>query len=178
MPKSSKEQIDLDEKKVIKELEKSAKKGIDEIAKNCGCSRQKVWRIIKRLEKNKTIWGYHAVVDNDKVGLKRYFVLIKRTKKPFSKEHIDSIIKRELKPELAERGITVDNVSYVHGNFDGIYEIRASNVMQVKKFVETFYNLAGEYISDIQTLEVIFPIEKNGFVNPNIKELKEIFLTE
>ena len=52
MPKSSKEHIDLDEKKVIGGLEKNAKESIDEIAKNCGFSRQKVWRVIKRLERN------------------------------------------------------------------------------------------------------------------------------
>ena len=56
MPKSSKEQIDLDEKKVVSELQRNSKESIDVIAKRCGFSRQKVWRIIKRLEKNKTIW--------------------------------------------------------------------------------------------------------------------------
>ena len=34
MPKSSKEQIDLDEKKVIRELEKNAKQSIDKILSN------------------------------------------------------------------------------------------------------------------------------------------------
>ena len=56
MPKSSKDQIDADEKKIIKELQKNSKESIDKIAKKCGFSRQKVWRVIKRLEKNKTIW--------------------------------------------------------------------------------------------------------------------------
>ena len=56
MPKSSKKQIDADEKKVKRELKKNSKESIDKIAKKCEFSRQKVWRIIKRLEKNKTIW--------------------------------------------------------------------------------------------------------------------------
>ena len=51
MPKSSKTQIDKDEKKVIHELQKNAKESIDTIALRCNFSRQKVWRIIKRLEK-------------------------------------------------------------------------------------------------------------------------------
>ena len=82
MPKSSKDQIYADEKKVIRELQKNSKESIDTIAKNCGFSRQKVWRIIKRLEKNKTIWGYFAVVDYEKLNLKRYLMLIKRSNKP------------------------------------------------------------------------------------------------
>ncbi len=178
MPKSSKEQIDADEKKIVRELQKNSKESIGKIAKRCGFSRQKVWRVIKRLEKDKTIWGYHAVVDNNKIGLQRYFILIKRTTKPFSKEHIDSIIKREIKPETAEKGIIVDGISYVHGDFDGVYEIRTSNVKQMKKFVEALYNLSREYISDMRILEELFPIEKNGIVNPNIEELKDIFLTK
>jgi DNA-binding Lrp family transcriptional regulator len=176
MPKSSRKQIDEDEKKILAVLESNAKESIDAIAKKCGFSRQKVWRIIKRLEKNKTIWGYHAVVDNNKIGLQRYFVLIKRTNKPFSKEHIDSIIKRVINQEIAKMGIIVENASYVHGDFDGIHIIRASNVLQVKKYCEILNNLSKGYISDMKILEELFPIEKNGIVNPNIEELKDIFL--
>ena len=57
MSKSSREQIDDDEKKVLWQLRRNSKESIDAIAKKCRFSRQKVWRIIKRLEKNKTIWG-------------------------------------------------------------------------------------------------------------------------
>ena len=178
MPKSSKEQIDADEKKILWELQKNSKENVEKIAKKCGFSRQKVWRIIKRLEKNKTIWGYRAVVDDNKVGLQQYFVLIKRTNKAFSKEHIDSIIKRVIQTEIAKMGILVENVSYVHGAFDGIHVIRASNVVQVKKYCEILNKLSKGYISHMIILEELFPIEKNGIVNPNIEELKDIFLTE
>ena len=178
MPKTSKEQIANDEKKIIYELQKNAKENIDKIAKKCGFSRQKIWRVIKRLEKNKTIWGYHAVVDDNKIGLQQYFILIKRTAKAFSKEHIDSIIKRVIQTEIAKMGIIVENVSYVHGAFDGIHIIRASNVVQVKKYCEILNKLSKGYISDMKILEELFPIEKNGIVNPNVEELKDIFLTE
>jgi DNA-binding Lrp family transcriptional regulator len=178
MAKSSKEQIDADEKKILWELQKNSKENIEKIAKKCGFSRQKVWRVVKRLENNKTIWGYHAVVDDNKIGLQQYFVLIKRTNKPFSKEHIDSIIKRVIQTEIAKMGIIIENVSYVHGEFDGIHIIRASNVVQVKKYCEILNELSKGYISDMIILEELFPIEKNGIVNPNIEELKDIFLTE
>ena len=57
MPKSSKEEVIQSENIVLKELKKDASKSIDAIAKDHNFSRQKVWRIIKRLEKNKKIWG-------------------------------------------------------------------------------------------------------------------------
>jgi len=57
MAKSSKEMIFHDEIKVMDALERHSKGSIDEVAKSCGFSRQKVWRIIKDLEKRKVIWG-------------------------------------------------------------------------------------------------------------------------
>jgi DNA-binding Lrp family transcriptional regulator len=178
MSKNSKKQIEADEKKVIRELEKHSSKNISQIAKNCGFSRQKVWRIIKRLERNKTIWGYHAVIDNNKVGLNRYFILVKRSNKPFSKEHMESIIKREINPKTEKLGIIIDGTSYLHGSFDGIFEIRADDIKNVKKFCEAVYNSSKGFISDMKILEELFPIEKDGIANPNIEELKDIFLTE
>jgi len=49
MAKSSSEQIEQDEIKVLNALEQHSKDSVDEIAKSCGFSRQKVWRIIKNL---------------------------------------------------------------------------------------------------------------------------------
>ena len=91
MSKNSRKQIDKDEKMVITYLQQNAKESIDIIAKKCGFSRQKVWRIIKRLEKNKTIWGYHAVIDDEKVDRHSYIMLIKRSNEPMSTA-IDKII--------------------------------------------------------------------------------------
>ena len=91
MPKSSKKQIDDDEKKFLKELQQNSGDSIDNIAKKCGFSRQKVWRIKKRLEKNNTIWGYNAVVDDEKLGLKMYQILLKRSPVPLSAEMIEAI---------------------------------------------------------------------------------------
>jgi len=84
MAKNSREQILKDQKKIVRELSKNANKSINEIAKTCGFSRQKVWRIIKNLENNNTIWGYTAVIDDEKQDMKRYMVLIKRSVQPMA----------------------------------------------------------------------------------------------
>ena len=77
MPKSSVKQIEQDEKKILDELTKNANKSINDIAENCRFSRQKVWRVINNLEKNHTIWGYTAVVYEEKLNKKSYLMLIK-----------------------------------------------------------------------------------------------------
>jgi len=53
MSKSSEEQIQIDERKIIDELRANSNKSINEIAEKLGFSRQKAWRIVKNLEKNK-----------------------------------------------------------------------------------------------------------------------------
>jgi len=49
MAKNSRKQIMMDEIRIIDQLSKNANKSINEIAKACGFSRQKGWRIIKNL---------------------------------------------------------------------------------------------------------------------------------
>jgi DNA-binding Lrp family transcriptional regulator len=68
MSKSSKDQIEQDEKKILSELVKNSKENIDTIAKHCGFSRQKAWRLIKQLEEKKLIWEYTAICDDQKIG--------------------------------------------------------------------------------------------------------------
>ncbi len=79
-----------DEKKVIETLEKNAKENIETIAKKCGFSRQKVWRIIKNLEKQKVIWGYSTISDEEIQGMKHFILIIKRSTIP-----IELAIKKE-----------------------------------------------------------------------------------
>ena len=50
MSKSSRDQIDKDEKKLLYELVKNSNESIETNAKHCGFSRQKTWRFIKQLE--------------------------------------------------------------------------------------------------------------------------------
>ena len=176
MSKSGREQIDADEKKVLHELQKNSKESIDKIAKKCGFSRQKVWRIIKRLEKNKTIWGYHAVVDDNKLGQKKYFIMIKRTSKAASQDKMNLVLKRELKQEAKKVGVTVESSYFIHGVYDWLLCITTESIAQVKKFCEVLNFLYKEgFVSDIQIFEVIFPVEVNNFNNPNMDEFLSFF---
>jgi len=176
MPKSSQEQIDSDDKKIVDELRKNSKESIDKIAKKCGFSRQKVWRTIKRMEKNNIIWGYCAVIDDTKFNQNRYFLLIKRTSKPIQKENLQLVMSRELKDRADERGVSIECSHYVHGVYDWVICVNAPDIRNVKKYIESLNDLAKEgFISDIQVLESIFPIEKNGIINPKLEEFNDFF---
>ena len=176
--KSIFKQIELDERKIIAELKKNAKESIDKIAINCGFSRQKVWRIIKRLEENQTIWGYQVVTDDDMLGLKRYFVLIKRKKVPLTKELIDLAIKGKIKKEASKRGIIIECSFFLEGEYEGIFCVSVKDVRFLKIFVEILHKMLRGYVSDITVLEALFPIEKDGFDNPYPERIKEFIITE
>ena len=173
MAKSSKKQIYEDELKVIAELQKNAKENIDTISKNCGYSRQKVWRIINRLEENKTIWGYAAVVNEEKQGLKRYTILIKRTTLPIDEKLADKIIKRQLEDSASKIDIKIENSMLTHGTFDWVICFRAKDMKHAKKFSEIVNETYWGYIGEVHMMEILFPIRIQGIINPDIKKLKE-----
>ena len=102
MARNSVEQIDKDEKLIMSILEKDAKENIDTLADRCGFSRQKVWRIIKRLEKTKLIWGYAAINGGEKMEVGNFVILIKKSSKPADEKTINSLVGREL-DEIAEK---------------------------------------------------------------------------
>jgi DNA-binding Lrp family transcriptional regulator len=172
MPKSSKEQIDIDEKKIIIELKRNSKENIDTIAKRCGFSRQKVWRIIKRLEKNKTIWGYSAVVDKEKLNIKRYIMLIKRSSAPAS-DAISKIIDLTAQKKGLEIGVDVECSSYLHGEYDWMIIFTTNDIKNAKRFNEIINKEYHQIIRQIHIIEDIFSVKKCGQVNPEIHKLKE-----
>lgn len=175
MPKSSRIKIEEDEKQVMRALQKDARQSIDTLAKECNFSRQKVWRIMKRLEENKTIWGYHAVIEDESFNHHRYYLLIKRTTKGVTEDALKTITNRELKKKMEDEDIILEDSYFIHGPYDWLISMTAPDIRQVKKFTELFNQLFKDYIAKIDILEVIFPVEKNGIQNPNLKKIKELF---
>ncbi len=175
MAKNSVKQIKEDEKKILEELQRNANKSINEIAKTCGFSRQKVWRIIKSLEKNNTIWGYTAVIDEEKQDKEGFIVLIKRTNEPLSKTVVDKIVNRELVKKSKNLGIEVVSSIYANGAFDWVICFTANDIKEAKGFVEEINTTFKGHISELYLLEKMFSAEKCGISNPDIKSLRDFF---
>ena len=176
MVKSSMLQIDEDERKILKELKKNANRSVNEIAERCGFSRQKVWRIIRRLEKDKTIWGYTAVTDDEKKGLSSYIVLIKRTTRPTDKKLVDLIISRKLEDIIQGTKVFIDTTMYIHGEYDWVICFKAENLKTAKIFCDVLLKTYLLYIKEIKLLEVLFPIRVQGILNPDYEKLNEFII--
>lgn len=175
MAKNSMKQIKEDENKILLELSNNSNKSINEIAKKCGFSRQKVWRIIKNLERNHTIWGYTTVVDKEKQDLVNYTILIKRTNIPIEKELTEKIIKRELDHFAENIGVYVECSHYTHGEYDWVVCFDAKNTKDAKRFCEALTKLFCNNIKEIHLLETLFTAKNNGITNPDINKLRNFF---
>lgn len=176
MAKSSKKQIDQDEKRVIEQLQRNSNESIDKIAKTCGFSRQKVWRIIKRLESTKTIWGYTAIPDKEKQGVRHYIMLIKRSNEP-ANDVIGDIIDGFKKCTGKNLGIFVQTACLLHGGYDVLMCFTAKDISVAKRFTEFINKRYAAYIRDILIMEDIFSVKICGMMNPKIDELRDFFKT-
>lgn len=174
MAKSSKKQIDEDEKKVIEQLQRNSNESIDKIAKSCGFSRQKVWRIIKRLENNKTIWGYTAVPDKEKQGVHHYIMLIRRSNEPVG-TMINDLVDSFKKSAGKSLGVFVQTACVLHGSYDGLLCFTAKDISIAKKFIEFINKKYSKYVKEIVVLEDIFSLKLSGMLNPKIDDLKEFY---
>ncbi len=173
MSKSSKDQMDQDEKKVLSELVKNANKNIETIAKLCDFSKQKTWRIIKRLEAKDLIWGYTAIFNEEKMGLKHFMVMIKRSMKRLDETTINKIVSRKLEDIIREIGITIESSSYVHGDYDWILTFTAKDIIQAKKFSDSLVAMHPGVIDNITIVETLMFIKKHYIFNPEKARLKE-----
>ena len=175
MPKNSQKQIEQDEQKILKELRKNSNKSINDIANTCGFSRQKVWRVIKDLEKNKTIWGYTAILDYEKLNKKRYIMLMKRSSKPITKEAFNHILYREIKEKVKKMGVEYIDSIYINGRYDWILTFTANDLKTAKSVVELYKDLYGGLFTEINLNEELFIVQKSGVDNPEIEKLKDFF---
>ena len=173
MSKSSREQLAEDERKILAELQKNSKENIDTIAKHCGFSRQKAWRMIKQLEVKKLIWGYTAVFDEEKIGLTHFMLLVKRTAKQLEQTTADKIISRKVEDFAAELGITIESSFYTHGEYDWVTTFTAEGIIQAKKLADAFVTLHPGVIEKITVLQTLMFIRKHYVLNPDKKKLKD-----
>jgi DNA-binding Lrp family transcriptional regulator len=170
MPKNDKISIEADERKIIDQLLKDSRQSPHEIAKRLGFSRQKVWRIIKKLEKNKVIWGYTAVIDENSIGRNTYFALA-RAKAPFH-DKLDFAIKRVKGKNISKIDINLLGLFYLNGTYDWLIVFSAKTVADAKRNCMYIQEEYGHYIDRIELLENVFPLVSFGKINPNVEKFK------
>lgn len=168
--KKNVETIRANSKKVLSVLEQNAKESIDVIAKKCGFSSQKVWRIIKHLEQEKLIWGYTVIADEEGKELKHYVLLLKRTMIPLDDSMQKEVVTGKLDRYLPNL-VQIEDIILTHGKYDAMITFYAPNLITARKVIEALSQRIGKYFQEYILLETLFPIRKHYLKNPGIKNL-------
>jgi DNA-binding Lrp family transcriptional regulator len=172
MSKRSEETIVEDTRKILTELQKNAKENINTIAEHCGFTRQKVWRTIKQLEAKDQIWGYTAIFDEQKIGLKHFVMMFKKSMKQLEEKTVDKIVSRKMEDVAAKIGIIIESSFYVHGEYDWVATFTAKDIKQAKKFSDLFFTMYPGVVEKIAILQTMMFIRKQYILNPERKKLK------
>ena len=174
MAKSTKEQLEKDEIKVLTQLQLDANASIDVLAKRCGFSRQKTWRIVKQLEKNRWVWGYTAVADDEKQGRSHFMLLIKRSSTVLDKKIVDKIDSITLEDFAVPYNVSIESSSFVHGKYDWVITFTARDIRFAKKFCDSLLKGFPGAIHSMDLIQTIYCVRKQYIFNPSRKRLREL----
>ena len=173
MAKSSKETMKIDEMKVLNALEQNAKENIDDLAKRCGFSRQKAWRIIKQLETSHKIWGYTAIFDAETQGLQKFMLSIKRSGKTLDKKILTQVANDRLDKTISNLGVTIESSYYLHGEYDWILIFITKNLQNAKKFTDIILGAYPGIVEKTDLSQILFIQRDHRIENPDHQKLKE-----
>ena len=180
--------LDLRDQKIIFELEKNARISLSAIAKKIKTSKQLISYKIKKLEENKIIEGYHAVIDTSRLGFTTYRVYLKfQSLTTTKKEEILSFL-----TDLNEVTILLT----IDGKWDVGFAVMVKNIydfynvwdkiMQYKNFIELYhisiyspiYHFTRTFLSPSKEIIVKTLIlgnkEKSKFDDLDVQILKEL----
>ena len=163
MAKVSQIQIDHDEKRILNLISSNKNMNVDEISKKLGFSKQKVYRILRKYKKNNII---NTSISKN-TDIKRYFfVLAKRTNIPMSNSYIEQKLINKLRSNFDNKsGIRVNCCFSTNGFSDLLFFISAKNILQTREFCNIISSSFSEYVSKIDIIELLSPIEKKQYFN-------------
>ncbi|UCH89900.1 MAG: winged helix-turn-helix transcriptional regulator [Thermoplasmata archaeon] len=147
-------------------------KSINEMSKELKLYRQTIWRRKKKLENDKVIWGYTAVIDENKLNHIIYLVLMKM--QPMSKGMADTLIKRLSQKGPQKQKIRLIDEFHTNGEFDLIIRFAAPNYATARKYYDTLRLIYKDYLIEKPVIvDVNFILMAEGKMNPEIQELHE-----
>ena len=167
MVKIDKDHEDAEEQKVAEYLRAHAKDSVDAIAKQCHLSPQKVSRIIAKLEREKRIWGYSAIIDDEYYGFHHFYFLISRTTVPLSQKEVETVLLTRIE-DILPGSVIIENIEMLNGSSDAVFSFFAKDLVNAKRFVERFQRLYQPFVRDLQLFESVYTIRRRGIRNPNI----------
>lgn len=149
---------------------------IREMGRKLNCYRQTIWRRKKQMEEDKIIWGYTAVIDENKLS-KRIFLVLMKTK-PMTEDMANIIIQRIKNNEPGRKNIRLIDSFQVNGEFDWILRFSAPNHTTARTYYDILRTVYQDYLIDKPVIvDVNFILVAEGKRNPEIDHLRELAIT-
>ena len=173
---TSRNQIKADEERVGLELLRNPNQDAASIARECGLSKQKVWRVLKQFEERGVIFSHPACLNMKKLGKRSFLVLIERSIKPIDDNFIQHMIDPTLIKALVEQDIkaVVEDCYLLNGVYDWAFIVTVEEHRDLLKFLDLWRKYYGEYFSRITQSEIMWFNLRNSTQNPNPEEIREI----
>lgn len=170
---SSNSKKNIYDNEILRALLKDPTKSLRIIAKELKSYRQKIWRKKNKLEEDKVIWGYTAIVDEEKIGHVLFLMFIKM--KPMTKEIADTLKNRLIKQVQKRQNVRLITVLFVNGEYDWIVEFSAPDHTTARRYYDSVRQAYDKYLIDKPlVVDVNFCPVREGKINPNIDKLYDL----
>ena len=163
--------MDKNDKKILRELIKDARKPLSKISKEIKLSRENTYYRINKLIEKKIIKQYITLINYKLLGFQRFSTFIEL--KMIDEEKESQII------NFLKNQKRVSWIGIISGRWSLTFDIFAKNNSELNKFINKFFREYGEYIRDylllnIQEEEFFFNklIDKNQIKFPKINKTK------
>ncbi len=123
------DQLDIVDRKILKELQADASQSLDDIAKKVGASKAPVWNRIRKHRASGLIKANTAILDPHKLGLEACFFVLVRTSehdKAWQEKFVNTLLAR---PEVLE-------AHRLAGDIDYILKVRVENAKAYDEFYQ------------------------------------------
>jgi len=176
MPRVSKEQSKHDLEKVTRLLVQNPNLDVESLAQQSHLSTQQVYKILRKLEENGTIFGTPRLIDLAKVERKRFIIFAKRSGALADDRTVKcALYSKEFLSLLAKERIRIipEDDYTCSGEYDMVTVISAESTLQANKYVDFLRSISHDYFSKFSIVEVMFTTKKNSIMGPDVERFTE-----
>jgi DNA-binding Lrp family transcriptional regulator len=169
-------QLEIDERRIGYELLKDPTLDAGTIATRLGLSKQKVWRVIKKMEKGGVILSHPSSLNPRKMGKRTFLLLFERSSRPMDNRFVELVLRPRIIEETEQKGIkaVVEDSYYLNGVHDWAIIITVDEHKDLLKWIELWRRDYAEYYTKISQSEIMWIHQRNSILNKDMKELYDV----
>ena len=124
----------------------------------------------KKLEEDKIIWGYTAVIDESKMNNVVYLILMKM--KPTTRGLADLIYKKVVSEEITKSRVRLVDAFHVNGEYDWVLRVAAPDHATARRYYDALRVIYEDYLIEKPVMvDVNFILMAEGKRNPHTEKI-------